>query len=399
MTQLIFGPQRGRKVNGKRSGDGERQEKQMIDGSSSLSDNQRALLDLVRVHQPVKRSALTEMTDLKQQSVHRIVKALEDGALIAASSGPTDGPGKPSPLLSLNAQASFGVGLLVNTDFVEISVVDLNCDVVAEARLYIEVSDRRAALVEVKTALDALLVEAEIPPNRICGLGFTLPGFFVHQHRGFNAPELLQDWSLIDLRPELEALFGLPVILENSANAGAIGETLGEIGCTYKDFVYLGFDFGFGGAIVLDGRLHTGRYGNAGELSAIWVGDESANRPAMGLLLKHLRRHGVSLSGIDELRREFDPEWPGLEEWITSVVPQLNRLIFGLAGIVDPEAIVFGGQIAPDLAQMLIDRVSYPDSYRYDTPPPLPKLVLGSPISNPAAKGVAQLPLKRAFFV
>lgn len=373
-------------------------ENQIVKLKSRLSENQCQVLSLIRQHQPVKRAALTEMTGLTQQSVHRIARSLEEDALITTSNGLADGPGKPSPLLSLVPSANFGLGVLVNTDFVKMCLVDLNCDVVVERRLDVDVSQRGPALAEIKRSFDDVLAEAGIAVTDVCGIGFTLPGFFVGNRAGFNAPELLSDWSLVDLRPELTALFGRPIILENSANAGAIGETLGEIGKTYKDFVYLGFDYGFGGSIVIDGRLHLGRHGNAGELSAIWTGDEVAHRPAMGLLLKHLQAHGVGVTGIDELNKSFDPTWPGLESWIAQVMPQLNRLIFGLTGIVDPEAIVFGGQIAPELAQILIDRVRFPETYRYNTPPPLPKLVLGSTASNPAAKGVAQLPLKHTFF-
>ena len=372
--------------------------KEGLTPTGTLSENQRDLLNLIRLHQPVRRSALTDMTSLTQQSVHRILSSLEDMGLIQTAPGEASGPGKPSPNLNLVDRARFGLGILLNTDSVVLSVVGLKCEPLAGRSFAIDASDRTRALDVIHEAALDMLEEHEIPQDALCGVGFTLPGFFVEAHSLFNAPELLRDWSLVDLRPELEARFGLPVTLENSANAGAIGETLGEIGKRYHNFVYLGFDYGFGGAIVIDGRLHAGRAGNAGELSAIWMDDEIKHRPAMGLLLEHLRARGVELSGIDQLRREFDPNWPGVEDWVRQTLPQLNRLIFGLTGIVDPEAIVFGGQIAPELARILIERVSFPSKFRYDHPPPLPDLVMGSTVENPAASGVAQLPLKHTYF-
>ncbi|MBU2866001.1 ROK family transcriptional regulator [Pacificibacter marinus] len=364
----------------------------------ALSDNQRDLLSLIRQNQPVRRSKLTDRTNLTQQSVHRIVTSLEDMGLIASAIGEVSGRGKPSPLISLVDRARFGLGILVNTDSVVISVVGLNCEPLASRHCDIDVSRRGPALDAIKTQVDILLDENNIDPNDLVGIGFTLPGFFVESHAQLNAPEILSDWSLVDFRPEIQALFNLPVILENSANARANGEILGPIGKTYRDFVYLGFDYGFGGSIVIDGRLHAGRAGNAGELSAIWTGEEIQQRPALGMLLKHLKKHGIDLSGIEQLRREFDPAWPGLSEWIDQTMPHLNRLIFGLTGIIDPEAIVFGGQIAPELAQILMDSVAFPTEFRYGRPPPLPDLVLGSTIDTPAANGAAQLPLKQLYF-
>lgn len=366
--------------------------------ADAISDNQRELMSLIRENQPVRRSALAGMTDLTQQSVHRILTSLEEMGLISSQRSQVSGPGKPSPNIVLNDKARFGVGILVNTDSVVISIVSLNCTPLVTRHCSIDVSKRGPALDAIKGELIHMLKDNEIPYEALCGVGFTLPGFFVEGRVKFNAPELLRDWSLIDLRPEIMDRFNLPVTLENSANAGAIGETLGSLGNRYKNFVYLGFDYGFGGAIVLNGRLHAGHAGNAGELSTIWIGDELQHRPAMGLLLKHLQKYGIELSGIDALRREFNPQWRGLDEWIDQTMPHLNRLIFGLTGIIDPEAIVFGGQIAPQLAQILIERVSFPDQFRYDQPPPLPDLVLGSSIEDPAAIGVAQLPLKHTYF-
>lgn len=366
--------------------------------ADTVSTNQRDLLNLIRENQPIRRSALAGMTDLTQQSVHRILASLEELNLIKSERGETSGPGKPSPNIVLNDTARFGVGILVNTDSVVLALAGLNCTPIATRRCTIDVSKRGPALDAIEAEVTQLLIDENVPREAVQGIGFTLPGFFVEGRVMFNAPELLRDWSLIDLRPEIMRRFDLPVTLENSANAGAIGETLGPLGNRYKNFVYLGFDYGFGGAIVINGRLHAGRAGNAGELSAIWTEDEAQHRPAMGLLLTHLKQNGIVLSGIDELRREFDPDWPGLQEWVDQTMPHLNRLISGLTGILDPEAIVFGGQIAPQLAQILIERVSFPDQYRYSRPPPLPDLVPGSDIKDPAASGVAQLPLKQAYF-
>lgn len=372
--------------------------KQGVSDLNIISENQRDLLTLIRQNQPIRRSSLTERTNLTQQSVYRIVSSLEDLGLITSAPGEASGPGKPSPLISLVDRACFGLGILVNTDSVVISVVGLNCEPLASSHCDIDVSKRGPALDAIKRAVTALLAENDIPESALCGIGFTLPGFFVESQAQMNAPELLSDWSLVDFRPEIQERFDLPVTLENSAKARAIGEILGPIGKRYRDFIYLGFDYGFGGSVVIDGRLHAGRAGNAGEFSAIWVGDEIGRRPALGLLLKHLKAYGVHLSGIEQLRRDFDPTWPGLDSWIDQTMPHLNRLIYGVTGIIDPEAIVFGGQIAPELAQMLMERVEFPQEFRYGRPPPLPDLVLGSTIDTPAANSVAQLPLKQLYF-
>lgn len=371
---------------------------QMDNAHESLSLNQRNLMNLIRQNQPVKRSDLTKLTNLTQQSIHRIVTSLEGGGFVRSTPPPKSSPGKPSPAIELVDEARYGIGILVNTDSVVICIANLACIAQITQQFDFDVSDRHAALDFIHSEIKTLLTQNNISMKSVCGIGFTLPGFFISSKKMFNAPEPLRDWSLIDLQEELHSRFAIPVFLENSANAGAVGETLGAIGKKYSDFVYLGFDYGFGGAIVINGKLYSGRAGNAGELSAIYVGDEVNERPAMGLLLEHMIEQGVPLTGIDDLKRNFDPNWPGLDLWIDRTVPHLDRLVFALTGILDPEAIVFGGQIAPKLAAILMGRVRFPKQFRYDVPPPLPDLVAGSAVENPAAIGVAQLPLKQMYF-
>jgi glucokinase len=67
------------------------------------------------------------------------------------------------------------------------------------------------------------------------------------------------------LVPELEALTGLPVTLDNDANASAWGEVRFGAAQGEQHVVMLAVGTGIGGALVLGGRLYRGRWGMAGE--------------------------------------------------------------------------------------------------------------------------------------
>lgn len=364
-----------------------------------LTYNQRALLDLIRRRQPILRSALTDLTDLSQQSIHRLVGQLIDLDLLEIEPGPPSGPGKPSARVSVKAEAAYALGLLVNTDAAVLCLVDLSCRLVTERRLPMDMSSHAQALQAIRTEADRLMKEVGIDQGRICGLGFSMPGYFAAP-RCFNAPEPLRDWSLVDLTKGLRALFGLDVFLENSATAGAIGEAVNGVGREVASFAYLAFDYGFGGGIVIDGTVMTGHNGNAGEFSTVFTGPgESHDRPALNPLVRTLRAHGVDVTGVEDLRGRFDPEWPGVAEWIDRIMPQLDRIVVGLHGILDPEAIVFGGQIPPALAEMLIARVRFPSQARYDAGLPRPRLLASLAEGEPAATGAALKALKARYFV
>lgn len=74
-------------------------------------------------------------TDLTQQSVHRIVSTLQDAGLVQTRAKRRALPGKPSPLLSLDPQAAYGAGILINTDSAVLCLVDLSCARVALCRI------------------------------------------------------------------------------------------------------------------------------------------------------------------------------------------------------------------------------------------------------------------------
>ncbi|MFH7397120.1 NagC family transcriptional regulator, partial [Pseudomonas syringae pv. tagetis] len=75
--------------------------------------------------------------------------------------------------------------------------------------------------------------------------------------------------------------------------------------------------------------------------------EESINRPALRYLLDEMHQRGVQVDSIDDLRLRFDPDWPGVDTWQTRVKPKLDRMINALAGLFEPQAVVFGGQLPP----------------------------------------------------
>jgi glucokinase len=77
-----------------------------------------------------------------------------------------------------------------------------------------------------------------------------------------------------DLQAELRAATGLPVVLDNDANAGALGEYTVGAGRGSRNMFYVTIGTGIGGALILDGRLWRGVSGFAGEFGHITIDRE-----------------------------------------------------------------------------------------------------------------------------
>ncbi|MGB8652728.1 MAG: ROK family protein, partial [Mycobacteriales bacterium] len=83
------------------------------------------------------------------------------------------------------------------------------------------------------------------------------------------APNLA--WRDEPLRDEVAKLIGLPVVVENDANAMAWGEYRFGAGRGHDHLVCVTVGTGIGGGIVLDGRLYRGRFGIGAEFGHVQV--------------------------------------------------------------------------------------------------------------------------------
>ncbi|AEW93625.1 MULTISPECIES: ROK family glucokinase [Streptomycetaceae] len=79
------------------------------------------------------------------------------------------------------------------------------------------------------------------------------------------------NWRHETLKDKVEQRVGLPVVVENDANAAAWGEYRFGAGQGHDDVVCITLGTGLGGGIIIGGRLHRGRFGVAGEFGHIRV--------------------------------------------------------------------------------------------------------------------------------
>lgn len=362
------------------------------------TENERLVLDIVHRNPEISRSILTKHTGLTQQSVHRIVDSLISKNLLKADRETKSGPGQPSLTLTLIDDAAFAFGVSLNTDTIQLSLVNLSCTQIIDT--YVEptnLNNRDIVIKGIKSSMERLAEEHSVPTNKIVGVGFAITGYRLGAPDKFHTSSQLSEWANIPLLPELTGHLHDHVWVENNANANAIAETLVGAGRTHASFSYLSFNYGFGGGIIIDGRPLTGAHMNAGELGTILTPDQMTSRPALGELLIRLKNHGININSIRELAEKFDPNMPGVREWVDEVTPHLNLTIRALSAITDPSAIVFGGEAPPALRDMLINASSNPFGDHDPTvrSPSRPSLIKSDIDGDAASFGAALLPIKQ----
>lgn len=111
--------------------------------------------------------------------------------------------------------------------------------------------------------------------DRLLGVGVCTPGLIRLREGVIVTSPNLPGWDNFPLRKTLESRLGCPVVLENDANAAALGEVWLGAGRDVEDLVLLTLGTGIGGGVVKDGKVLHGQDGMAGELGHITVDPHS----------------------------------------------------------------------------------------------------------------------------
>jgi glucokinase len=186
------------------------------------------------------------------------------------------------------------------------------------------------------------------------------------------APNLA--WRDEPLRTRVEELIGLPVVVENDANASAWAEVRFGAARGHAHAVFVAVGTGIGAGIVLDGRLYRGRWGMAGEPghyrvvpdgrlcgcgnrgcweqyasgSALVAEARDFARRTPGAAVRLLQLAGGSAediigSHVTQAACEGDP---GALRCFTTVGMWLGQGLADLAAILDPGCFVIGGGVS-----------------------------------------------------
>lgn len=110
-------------------------------------------------------------------------------------------------------------------------------------------------------AIEQVCARAGWEPARLRGIGVGCAGP-VDPARGLiNNPYTLAGWDRCDLVSPLRARFGVPVRLENDADAAAAGECFAGAGRGFDPVILLTLGTGVGGAAIVGGRIYRGAGG------------------------------------------------------------------------------------------------------------------------------------------
>ena len=124
--------------------------------------------------------------------------------------------------------------------------------------------------VKPETMISRLIEMAdEITGERIDAIGISCGGPLDSEKGVILSPPNLPGWDEVEIVKLLSSHYGVPVKLQNDANASAVAEWKFGAGKGTDNMIFLTFGTGLGAGLILSGRLYCGANGNAGEVGHI----------------------------------------------------------------------------------------------------------------------------------
>ena len=220
----------------------------------------RRLVQALRLAGPATRAQLVELTGLSRATVSGYVAELVERGLVtpADPSGHLPTGGRPASLVQLTRVAGVVVGIDIGRTHVRVAVADLAHEVIGEHVASVPVVDLGADAVldtvaaQVRAELDRVGATTDDVVGVVAGLPTPVSGAAGALDGTVVKSNILPNWSGTVPAAELRERLGLPVMVDNDANLGALAESRWGAGAGSRSTVYLKLATGIGGALVLD---------------------------------------------------------------------------------------------------------------------------------------------------
>lgn len=250
----------------------------------------------------------------------------------------------------------------------------------------------------IAASVRAAVGQAGLKPQELRAIGVAAPGPIDWQRGVVSETPNMPGWQEVPLARRLEEALGVPAYLENDANAAALGEHRYGAGKGASHMVFITVSTGVGGGLIVDGKLHRGLSGAAGEvghmiLNAQGVQCRCGNRgclesyasglaiaarareaaqrgesPTLGRLVQSLPE-GETLSAEAVFQAAADGD-EAARRIVDEAAYYLGLGMVNLVHILNPEVIVVGGGLsrqgeallAP--ARRVVEEVAFEQSRR-----------------------------------
>ena len=326
-----------------------------------------SMLQLIRSADGTTRGELVARTGLARSTVaQRLDQLFAHGLLREAGESGSTG-GRPPMMFAFNHDAGVILAADLGATHARLALTNLGGEVLAEETGDIEIARGPEEVLDwADERFHVLLREAGRRDRDVCGIGIGVPGPVEHATGRPRNPPIMPGWDAYPIPERFTDRYNVPVLVDNDVNIMALGEYWTQ--WTEMDhllFVKVGTGIGCG--VVVDGAIHRGADGAAGDIGHIRVAGPQADEVtcacgnvgclealaggrAMAARLSAEGFETADSRAVVDLARAGEPA-------AVQLVRESGRLIGEVlaasVNFVNPSVIVVGGDIAQAQEQLL----------------------------------------------
>src|SRR5215475_6886536 len=328
--------------------------------------NEQLLLQHIRQYGPCSRAELARLSGLSKPTVSLALANVERSGLVREAGQRTGVPGRSAVLYEIRPDAGYVLGLDIGRQFLRGALADLTGTVIGRASRRTSTASASGSVAELISLADQLCGSAGLSRADVTQTVIGSPGVYDPRRNAIALAGGLAGLSKPSVLKQLRAAFGDQLVLENDADAASLAEGAHGHGRDVGTFAFVWIGTGVGMGLVIDGQLHRGVHGVAGEIAFMPItGGEGADpedarrRGALeaagsaAAVVRAARRAG--LRGSVTARRVFEAAAAGDARAAAVVAAEAElvaRAVCAIVTVIDPELVVLGGGIgqAPGFA-------------------------------------------------
>jgi len=349
-----------------------------LDASAVRSRHTQLLLRLLWQDGRLSRAELARRSGLSRSTVTAIANTLLNTDLVRELGAGRSNGGRRPIVLGFNYQARLAIGVDLSASHVAVALVTLKGEVLVwREEAHPVRQDPEGTIALSGRLIQELLDEEPGAHARVLGIGVGAPSPIFSEQPHAMAVGLMPMWVGHDIVASLGQRFQRPVLLDNDANLGALGELRWGAARGRKHVALLTLGTGLGLGLVIDGQIYRGARGSAGEISHLSI-DINGPQCVCGQrgCLVLLAGSAAVTERANALARARGRAGDGEDLWTTAELvaaarggDPLAREIFADVGrwlgvaltnvvnLVSPDLVVLGGQLS-QAGRSLIDPIA-----------------------------------------
>ena len=326
--------------------------------------NERAVLGVLQSSGSATRPQLAAQTKLSKPTVSLAIANLQQAGLVLESGQVGGARGPAATVYAEDVTAGFILAIDLSRGGVHAVLTDLAGGIIERSNLRSSGKTYASMLKVLDIATTAL--RAVVPTtSTIVQTVVAIPGVYDARREELRFAALLPGGSGRSLLGALRERFGSALLIENDANLAAIGEHDAGNAQGIEDFVFLMIDAGLGMGILLNGRLHRGAHGAAGEIAYLPLGDQPAKLVPGGSPRPNSERKGpveqaisdeailtiaqqAGMTGVeraaDVIAAARDGDAAAIRA-VQEVSMHLAKAIAAACAVLDPQRVILGGAL------------------------------------------------------